>query len=161
MNQLSDLLGRLCRHQVEFVLVGGYAAVVHGVSFVTRDIDVCLKFSFENLERLQSALDGLHPAHRLTPQRLAFRVPAGDWQDLRNLYLETDWGVLDCLGDVLGVGSYDIVRSRSETIQLHFGPLQVMNADDLIRAKEAMGRPHDKLTAAQLRAIQERKRKQS
>jgi len=40
MAELERILERLVRHEVECVLVGGYAAMVHGVSLVTRDIDV-------------------------------------------------------------------------------------------------------------------------
>ena len=45
MQNLSELLRRLIAGNVEFVLVGGFAAVAHGVTLVTRDVDVCGRFS--------------------------------------------------------------------------------------------------------------------
>lgn len=161
MNGLSDLIVRLAANGVQFVLVGGYAAVVHGVSFVTRDIDICLSFSPENLLRLHTALRDLHPRHRLTPQRLPFQPTAESSTDLKNLYLETDWGVIDCLGEVLGIGGFEAVLARSSEIEFPFGKCRVLEIDALIEAKEKMGRPHDLLTVRQLKAIKEAKKGRS
>lgn len=90
MNQLNDLLQRLVVAGVEFVLVGGYAAVVHGVSFVTQDVDICLRLSAGNLGRLESALAGLPPKHRMTHQKLPFTLSPDTRQNLQNLHLQTD-----------------------------------------------------------------------
>ena len=53
MDHLSQLLERLNRAQVEYVVVGGMAAVFHGAPLVTRDIDVCLPLTQDNLLRLE------------------------------------------------------------------------------------------------------------
>jgi len=74
MEKLSILLQKLITGGVDFVLVGGYAAVAHGASLMTRDVDVCCRFSLENLERLHKALVDLHPRHRMTLQKLCFEV---------------------------------------------------------------------------------------
>lgn len=161
MDQLSHLLERLTATGVEFVLVGGYAAVAHGASFVTRDVDVCLRMSCENLVRLQQALAGLNPRHRMTPQKLPFQVDPDRTAEVRNLYLETDLGVLDCLGEVLGVGDYATVKAHSEEIILPFGVVRVLDLPTLIRAKQAMDRPHDRLTVIQLQAIEEKRKSSS
>jgi hypothetical protein len=79
MQNLSELTRRLVEAQVEFVLVGGFAAVAHGVTLVTRDVDICCRFSEANLLRIQATLADLHPAHRsrrdlplaLTPEKRA------------------------------------------------------------------------------------------
>ena len=47
-------------------------AILHGAVVVTQNIDVCLKFSRENLTQLAAALADLHPCHRLTPNQLPF-----------------------------------------------------------------------------------------
>ena len=67
MQNLGELVRRLIAGNVEFVLVGGFAAVAHGVTLVTRDVDVCCRFSEANLMRIQSALVDLHPVHRWHP----------------------------------------------------------------------------------------------
>ena len=52
MADFEGLLKRLIQHHVDFVIVGGYAAVAHGISYLTQDIDVCCSFEPDNLLRL-------------------------------------------------------------------------------------------------------------
>jgi hypothetical protein len=158
MEQLSQILERLNRERVEYVLIQGLAGVFHGVPLVTRDVDVCLPFTRDNLVRLGRALGGLNPVHRETPQQLPFSVAADFPRGLKNLYLRTDAGVLDCLGEVKGVGGYDEVYRRSVVVDLPIGPCRIPNLEALIEAKGALDRTQDKLALLHLRKIQERKR---
>ena len=152
MQNLSELVGRLIAERVEFVLVGGFAAVAHGVTLLTRDVDVCCRLNEANLLRIEKAVADLHPVHRSRPD-LPLALTKEQCAGLKNLYLKTDLGVLDCLGEVLGVGSYDDVAFHSIEVELPAGKCRVIDIDALIRAKEAMGRDHDKMTVKQLKAI--------
>jgi hypothetical protein len=153
---LESLLERLIQHQVEFVVIGGFAAVAHGVTLLTQDVDVCCRLSVDNLLRIQRALADLHPVHRMPPQRPALVLTPETAAEFRNLYLETDWGQLDCLGEVSGVGAYEQALQESTEIELAAGPCRILSISALIRAKEAMGRPRDREAIVQLRAIRER-----
>jgi hypothetical protein len=75
------------------------------------------------------------------------------------LYLETDLGPVDLLGDIKGVGEFEAVRAVSIEIQLFGRPCRVLSVDGLIRAKEAMGRDKDLIAVKELRAIQETRTK--
>ena len=152
MQQLNQLLARLIKAEVEFVLVGGLAASIHGSSLTTRDVDVCCRFTEGNLMRLQHALEGLHPVHRMRPD-LELALAPEQCASLNNLYIKTDLGVLDCLGSVLGVGDYDEVSKHSLEIELPMGVMRILDIDTLIKAKEAMGRPHDIITIQHLKAV--------
>ena len=114
----EGLLARLSNEGFEFVLVGGYSAMLHGSSLMTRDIDVVCSLSPENLARLIRALEGLHPSHRAQPERRPLTKADADRVDWKNLYLRTDLGILDCLGEVKGVGDYDACLARSISIDL-------------------------------------------
>lgn len=153
---LDDLLARLIGAKFQFVVVGGFAAVAHGVSLLTQDLDVCCAFSAANLLRLQKALADLHPVHRMTPQRVPLALTATRCRGLRNLYLSTDWGMLDCLGAVTGVGAYATVSKASVALGMDFGTCRFLDLDALIASKDAMNRPKDREAAAQLRAIRRR-----
>jgi hypothetical protein len=155
VQNLSELTRRLVAAQVEFVLIGGFAAVAHGATLVTRDVDICCKFSEENLSRVQKALSGLHPVHRSRPD-LPLDLTKEQCTLLKNLYLKTDLGVLDCLGEVLGIGDFDAVLRQSVEVELPFGLCRILDIDGLIRAKEAMDRDHDRITVRQLREIKKR-----
>lgn len=156
MNDLNRLIQRLCDADIEFVIVGGFAAVLHGSSFVTRDLDVCAVLTSENVQKLRDAFRELHPVHRLTPQPLSFLDNPDPGIEVRNLYLRTDIGPLDVLTSIPGVGDYRRVYARSAEIELFGRRCRVISLDDLIRAKEALGREKDLLAAKELRGIQEK-----
>jgi hypothetical protein len=156
MADLERLLERLVQHEVEFVLVGGYAAMIHGVSLLTRDIDVCAQFSRCHLERIHAAVADLHPYHFLTPQPLAFEIPEGLVPGLKNLYIGTDLGRVEFIGEVAGVGNYQSVFDSSIAVQLPFGTVRVINRSALIAAKSVMDRPRDRIALIELKAIAER-----
>lgn len=56
MQQLSQLLSRLIKAEVEFVLVGGLAASIHGSSLTTRDVDICCRFDEVNLMKINGRM---------------------------------------------------------------------------------------------------------
>jgi hypothetical protein len=61
MNDFRELLRRLLQAQVEFILVGGVAATVHGSSRLTVDLDIVYRRTRANADRIVSALAELHP----------------------------------------------------------------------------------------------------
>ena len=156
MQNLSELTRKLVEAQVEFVLIGGFAAVAHGATLVTRDVDICCRFSEHNLSCIQKALSGLHPVHRSRPDPpLDFTTK--QCTRLKNLCLKTDLGVLDCLDEVLGIGDFGAVLRQSVEVELPFGPCRILDIEGLIRAKEAMNRDHDRITVRQLQEIKKRR----
>jgi len=161
MSHLEQLLGRLIRNEVEFVLVCGYAVMLYGVSLMTRDIEVCASFTLENLQKIYSALADLHPYHRETPQQIPFIIPEDFRRKLRNLYLATDDGPIDFLGEVLGVGDFEKVLASSVVTNTSAGQFRILNIDTLIIAKEAAGRDRDKIAVLQLRSIRDSVRSKS
>lgn len=153
MHNFSGLLARLADAGLDFVIVGGFAAVSHGSSYVTKDVDICVVLSHGTVEKLRTALGDLHPIHRMTPQKLSFMVDPPAGQPVQNLYLQTDLGMVDVLSSVLGVGDFLRLRERAEMIAVDGREYCVMALSDLIQAKEALGREKDLLTAKELRAI--------
>lgn len=156
IQETETLLQRLHTREVEFVIIGGICNVLHGVTLVTQDVDVCCRFTPENLRRIEAALKDLHPLHRQTPKKLPFVLDDRLARELRNIYLRTDLGVIDCLSQVAGIGDYDAVLAASVTVALAFGTCRMLSLEALIRSKESLGREQDLLALRQLRAIQER-----
>ena len=68
MVQLNQLIERLADANLDFVIVGGFAGMLHGSTLVTRDLDVCAVLSADNVARLRDALRDLQPKHRFTPK---------------------------------------------------------------------------------------------
>lgn len=153
MKSLHVLLQRFADAGLDFVVVGGFASVLHGSAYVTDDLDICAVMSPENMAKLRTALADLKPVHRMTPKKLSFldHPPAGE--RLANVYLETEAGIVDVLGSVLGIGDYQALASNAIEIALFGRRCRVISLEDLIKAKEALGREKDLLTAKELRAI--------
>jgi hypothetical protein len=72
MHKLHLLLQRLADAGVEFVVIGGYAAVFHSVGLVANALAVCAMLSAGNVAKIRVALADLNPMHRQTDQKLSF-----------------------------------------------------------------------------------------
>jgi predicted nucleotidyltransferase len=150
---LKQLLERLSDADIEFVIVGGFAAVLHGSTFVTRDLDVCTVLTEATLGKLRKILADLSPVHRIGGGRLSFLTEPGPGSAVRNLYLETDAGAIDLLTTITGVGDYERVRAQAGEVNLFGRRYLVMSLADLIAAKRALGREKDLLSARELEII--------
>lgn len=83
----------------------------------------------------------------------SFLTEPKDLEGLRNIYLETDLGVLDIISEVIEVGDFEKVKKNSVEIDLFGRKCRVISVEALIRAKEKMGRPKDRLVVAELKAL--------
>jgi hypothetical protein len=150
------LLQRLQEQHVEFVIIGGVCGLLHGVSIVTLDLDICCRFTPENLRRIEAAVKDLNPRHRLAANKLPLELTDELCLRLKNMYLQTDLGILDCLGEVAGIGDYDACLNRSVVHEMSYGQFHILDIDALIAAKEAAARDKDIAAVKQLRAIKEK-----
>ncbi|HKI71309.1 MAG TPA: nucleotidyltransferase [Verrucomicrobiae bacterium] len=150
------LLARLKNGGLEFVVIGGVCAVYHGVPLATFDLDICCPFGVESLGRIEAAVHDLHAVHRLTANKLSLEMTRDVFGQLKNLYLQTDLGKLDCLSEVAGVGNFDEVRKQSVVARFSYGEFRFLGLDALIASKQAAGREHDLTTVKHLLAIKER-----
>jgi hypothetical protein len=154
------LLMRLKDSGLEFVVIGGVCVVYHGVPVATFDLDICCPFGEENVRRIESAVKDLNPVHRLTANKLPLELTQSSFASLKNLYLQTDMGKLDCLGEVAGIGNYQEVFKQSISHSMSFGEFRMLNLDALIAAKTAAGREKDLDAVRLLRAVKERNEQQ-
>ena len=153
MQETVRLLELLAGGDVEFVVVGGYAAVLHGSSYITQDLDICIVCSPENIDHLRRLLKDLDQRRRMTAQKLSFLETPHPGTELKNIYLRTSLGVLDILSEVFGVGGFERLKVDAREVTLGGKTVRVMSIHDLIAGKEALGRDKDLLVAKELRAI--------
>lgn len=159
-DDLVQLLLRLIGADVEFVLVGGVAAAVHGSDQLTRDLDILAVFDPENMARLLAALRDLHPHNSARPDLGELRATPEELARYRNLYLVTALGRLDVLGEIPPLGGYAEVAAEAVATEFLGATCKVISLDHLIRVKESVGRAKDLLVVAELRAIRDRLRNQ-
>jgi hypothetical protein len=123
-------------------------------------LDICCPFGEENVRKIESAVKDLHPAHRLTANKLPLETTRSSFASLKNLYLQTDFGKLDCLSEVAGVGNFEEVRKQSVVAQLSYGEFRFLGIDALIAAKRTVGRERDLDAVCRLIAIKEKREQQ-
>lgn len=155
------LLEVLVRHQVRHVVIGGWAAVVHGSPLPTRDVDVVPDVDQDNLQRLSAALTDLD-----AKVRNGDKEPLPFAHDATSLAGSVFWNLTTRFGD-LGIslrpsgtdGFADLDRD-AEDVDLGGLVICVASLQDIVRSKEAAGRDKDRralpvlreLVAEQLRA---------
>ena len=155
MIDLATILPCLVEDGIEFVIIGGVVATVHGSAYVTDDLDLSYARDSANLARLVSSLAPFTPRWRGAPADVPF---IWDEETLRhglNFTLETDLGNVDLLGEVTGLGTYEQVREGALHVELFGAECAVLSLDKLIAAKRAAGRPKDKLVLPELEALRE------
>jgi hypothetical protein len=151
----EEMLRVLAKHGVRSVLIGGFAAVIHGSPYVTTDIDVVPDASVENLERLSSSLRELH-AKVWTPDEpegLAFYHDPVSLASSRTWNLVTDFGRLDITFEPSGTAGFADVARDAVGLTILGVKVDVASLADVIRSKEAAGRDKDRLVLPVLRRL--------
>lgn len=145
----------LRRHKVQFVLIGGLGARLHGSPTVTNDTDICYERSPENLGRLAAALRQLGAKLRGAPEDVALQLDAKTLAAGDHFTFTTKAGNLDCLGVPAGVGGFEELLNDATSFVVDDLDLYVASIEDLIRMKRAAGRPKDLVEIEVLEAVRE------
>lgn len=159
MTDFKALVHALADAGVDFILIGGVAAIAHGSVRLTRDVDVVYRRSTENFQRLVLGLAPYHPYLRGAPPGLPFRWDAATLQRGLNFTLTTDLGDLDLLGEITGGGGYEDLLPHTLRIQIFGVACLCLDLERLIHVKRAAGRPRDLEAIAELEIILEERRR--
>jgi hypothetical protein len=140
-----DLFVALNAAGAEFLIVGGYALAVHGAPRFTKDLDIWVRANDLNAQRVWAALD-------------SFGAPLGDLQlaDLSAPGIIFQMGVPPNRIDIItGIDGVDFEAAWNHRVSSTYGeqPVMIIGLDELIRNKEATGRPQDALDAKTLRQM--------
>ena len=152
---LTTLLERLLAADVEFVLVGGLAAVVQGAPLKTFDVDVVHRRTEENADRLLAFLTNIgaryrnRPGPQLPPNRRALLGPG------HSLFM-TDLGPLDALGAIEGGADYDQLLPESLPVPIGGRTVHVLSLAKIVALKRGSSDPKDKLRLLVLEAVLQR-----
>jgi predicted nucleotidyltransferase len=151
----EKMLAVLAERGVRFVLIGGFAAVVHGSPYLTVDVDIVPKRSHDNLERLSAALRDMHARvwTEEVPEGVPFGHDAASLGQIDVLNLVTDHGRLDVTLTPAGTRGYDDLERDAVRLTILGVEVDVASLADVIRSKEAAGREKDRLMLPVLRRI--------
>lgn len=155
MTNFTAALKVLSEAKVSFVVVGAYAAVLQGSAQVTQDIDICYERTPENMKRLAAALKPHHPRLRGAPEGLPFILDEKTLARGMNFTFESDFGDIDLLGELSGVGQFSALARDAVSIDLDGVKIRAASLDALIRSKRAAGRAKDLNILPELEALKE------
>lgn len=153
----AELLRVLAEHRVEFIIVGGVAAVLQGAPISTFDLDVVHSRAPDNVVRALTALESLDALYRDPAGRRI--APNGSLlASTGHHLLMTRDGPLDLLGTIgTGMGYEELL---GHTVELDLGSgfnVKVLDLPTLIRTKEVADREKDRAVLAILRRTLEQR----
>lgn len=146
-----EILETLNHHQVEYIVVGGVAAVIHGAPTTTFDLDTLVRVNEANAERLVRALSQLEARYREHSNTL--RPTIKDILAGGHLLLMTQAGPLDVLGFIGDKQRYEDLFGSSSEIAMSVGSLRVLDLEALIAEKKRLGRAKDRAAVALLEEV--------
>lgn len=148
------ILELLESHGVEYVVVGGVAAVLQGAPVTTFDIDALVKVDATNVERLLAALKGLDARYR---EHGTLQPTRDDLLAGGHLLLMTNSGPLDILGFIGDGKRYEDFVGAMATIAVGDLSVRVLGIEALIEEKKALGRDKDLAVVRLLEAVLRRR----
>lgn len=156
------ILDALVAHEVDFVVIGGMAGILHGSAYPSYDLDIAYARDDANLDRLASALVELGARLRVAgaPADVPFILDAKTLKAGAHSTFVTPYGSIDILADADGAPPYDeLKRAAGEPKPLEGVLVHAASLDHMIAMKERTGRTKDKLMASEYRALADEIRK--
>jgi hypothetical protein len=152
------MLRTLAAHEVRFVVIGGFAAVLHGSALFTADADVTPDPEPGNLGRLCAALREMDARIRTVtdPEGLPFKCDETFLLQLATVNLRTTYGDFDLsFRPAAFEGGYEALAESAVPFDVGGFVVQVAALPDIIRSKETADRDKDRAALPMLRALQD------
>jgi hypothetical protein len=155
------ILETLRHHGVDFIVVGGVCAVLHGAPLATFDLDVVHSREPQNFARLMAALDELAAHYRVAGRR--DRKPDASHLASAGLQLlMTRFGPLDLLGTIGKGRDYSMLLDDTAEVEIGGGlKVRVLSLQCLVETKEETGQAKDRAVLPMLRQVLEERTKKS
>ena len=134
LNRLQGVFASLHSHDVKYVVIGGMAAILHGVPRATFDVDILIETTPENASSLLAALKeaGFGTADLITAEELL----------AHEITIFKDRCRIDVQTRTPGIAFADAWERRVE-MKVAGQPFWVASREDVIRSKRAAGRSID------------------
>jgi len=141
-SKFVETLQLLVRHGMDFIVVGGAAAILEGAPIATLDLDIMVRPTQEDRERLLAALRELN-ARYLDPAGRLIVPDAGKLETLRIHRLATDLGPIDIL-ESIGKGlTYSDLSGETNVYKVGDVSVRALSLAMIIRSKEEANRDKD------------------
>ncbi len=150
-----EILELLNKYEVEYIVVGGVAAVIQGAPITTFDLDALVRVSDDNASRLVGALEDLDARYR--EHSTAIKPSKKDILEGGHLLLTTRAGPLDVLGFIGDSERYEDLIAVSSEVAMTIGKFRVLDLEELVRQKQTTDRPKDRAVLELLEEVLRRR----
>ncbi|MFQ5433451.1 MAG: DUF6036 family nucleotidyltransferase [Anaerolineae bacterium] len=134
LNRLGEVFASFQKHKVKYLVIGGIAAVLHGVPRATFDLDILIEATEDNAQRVLEAMiearlgtAALIDAHELLAREITI------FQDRIRIDVQTKTPGIE----------FETAWQHKETMTYQDRTFYVLSRDDLIASKRAAGRAID------------------
>ena len=155
MTDYRGLIRSLLAGRVEFIIIGGAAAIAHGASRLTEDLDLVYRREQKNVEAMIKSLAPFAPYSRGASKGLTFKWDARTIWNGRDFTLTTSLGPLDLFAEITLGGTFDDLLPHTVMLDVFDGRCLCLGLERLIEVKRAAGRPRDLDAIAELQALLE------
>jgi len=145
-----EILQVLARHEVDFILVGGMAAIIAGAPISTFDLDIVVAKTAENMQRLLPALQEMD-ARYLDPAGRHIVPDADKLATFKTHLLVTSLGALDVMVTIGAGLSYADLIGDTQVSDVAGVQVRVLGLETVILSKEQANRDKDRATLPILR----------
>ncbi|MEJ7833777.1 MAG: hypothetical protein WKF79_12740 [Nocardioides sp.] len=155
----AKILRDLVAHDVDFVLIGGLAAISHGSPYLTQDVDITPSVTMGNLAKLSAALTDLEA--RIRTEGVDGGLPFG--HDAESLAATSVWNLTTPYGDLdislqpSGTEGFPDLARQATAVDAFGVTIKIAALADIIRSKQAADREKDRLVLPVLREILSRR----
>lgn len=153
LNTHQELLASLLRHNVDFIIIGGFAVIFHGYQRTTGDVDIWIKPDNENKTRLLKALESFGVAPDAL-QELALL----DFQQHLAFHIGKEPEKIEFLTHISGV-NYDEADLQKVTADIDQLKIPFLHYHHLVLSKLNTGRLRDKADIEELQKVNMFKKK--
>lgn len=142
LEDLFELCKKLNEHQVNYVLIGGFAVILHGFERTTKDIDLLVDTSIPNVKKIKEALSYL-------PDKAVLEVKDNEIDQYQVVRVADEF-VIDLMAKACNI-SYEEAKNSIDWVEIEGTRIPRANKELLIRTKDTV-RPSDKMDVDFLKA---------
>ncbi len=141
---IQSVCSALEKAKVSYAIVGGYAVALHGVVRGTVDVDIAIQWSLQNLQNAENALKGMGLVSLIPITAETVFQFRDEYIQNRNLIAWNFYDPSNPINQVDVLINYDLKGAHdTKNIETALGTIRILSLNELIKMKEASGRPQD------------------
>lgn len=140
---IHQVCNTLNKAKIPYAIVGGYAVALHGAIRGTLDVDISISWTFENLEKVEKALNEIGLVSLLPLDSKCIFDFRNEYIEKRNLIAWNFYDPKKPSNQVNIIINYNLKGAHTKTISTSSGKIKILSLKNLIAMKKASGRPQD------------------